>query len=84
MTEKIFHVDYRFIVRADNQTVALEKVEAFLPEASDGIWYTENKVHEVEWWEMLDWNEMKNTWERLPEEVKQKIVDAGLQPKEES
>jgi len=34
-----------------------------------------------EWWEMLDWNEMKNTWWKLKEETRQKVRDCGKAPK---
>lgn len=33
-----------------------------------------------EWWEMLDWNEMSNVFEVLPDEIKQKISERGLSP----
>lgn len=36
-----------------------------------------------EWWEMLDWNEMKRVWKTLPEETKKIIRTAGLGPKED-
>ncbi len=26
-----------------------------------------------EWWELLDWSRMENTYERLPQEIKDKI-----------
>jgi predicted nucleic-acid-binding Zn-ribbon protein len=35
----------------------------------------------VVWWEMLDWNEMENTWDKLSGEIKNKIRKAGLAPK---
>ena len=35
---------------------------------------------EVEWWEMLDWNELKNAWILLSEELKNKVRDVGLAP----
>jgi len=37
-----------------------------------------------EWWEMLDWDEMPLVWGTLPEEIKAKVWEAGLAPKEES
>ena len=33
-----------------------------------------------EWWELLDWNEMKNAYNALPEETKQKIREKNLAP----
>lgn len=35
---------------------------------------------EVEWWQMLDWKEMKDTFDKLPEDIKSVITDAGLCP----
>ena len=37
---------------------------------------------QVEWWRMLDWNEMKKTWKTLPDETKELIRNAGLAPNE--
>ncbi len=37
-------------------------------------------VEKVEWWEMIDWNEMRDAYEVLPEEVKRKIEERGLAP----
>ncbi|HIH87819.1 TPA: hypothetical protein HA344_01250 [Candidatus Bathyarchaeota archaeon] len=31
-----------------------------------------------EWWEMLDWNEMAETYKLLPEEIREKIRSRGL------
>jgi len=39
-------------------------------------------VERVEWWEMIDWNEMRDAYEVLPEEVKRKIEKQGLAPAE--
>lgn len=36
------------------------------------------KLRAVEWWEMLDWKTMPETFEKLPEEIKRKIKNAGL------
>lgn len=36
------------------------------------------KLKAVEWWEMLDWKTMPETYEKLPEETKRKIKDACL------
>jgi hypothetical protein len=32
----------------------------------------------VDWWEMLDWKTMPETYEKLPEDIKTKIEKAGL------
>lgn len=34
------------------------------------------KLKAVEWWEMLDWGTMPETYEKLPDEVKRKIETA--------
>jgi len=39
-----------------------------------------NEMVEAKWWELLDWNQMENTWVRLSEEIKDKIREAGLAP----
>lgn len=39
-----------------------------------------NVMVEVQWWEMLDWNQMKNAWILLPEETKDKVREAELAP----
>ena len=31
-----------------------------------------------DWWEMIDWDEMPEAYERLPEEIKRKIREKGL------
>ena len=35
----------------------------------------------VEWWEMLNWEEMKEVYERLPLSIKEKLREKGLAPK---
>lgn len=35
---------------------------------------------EAKWWELLDWNQMENTWRRLSDEIKNKIRRATLAP----
>lgn len=44
---------------------------------TDGIL---NEMVEVEWWELLDWNQMENTWGKLSDEIKNKIRRAALAP----
>ncbi len=34
-----------------------------------------------EWWELLDWNEMKAAYNALPKETQQKIREKNLAPK---
>jgi len=38
------------------------------------------RIERVEWWEMIDWNEMRDAYKVLPEEVKRKIEKQGLIP----
>lgn len=39
-----------------------------------------NEMVEAKWWEILDWNQMKNAWILLSDELKNKVRDAGLAP----
>ena len=32
----------------------------------------------VEWWELLDWNRMTNTFDKLPKELQDEIRERGL------
>lgn len=36
------------------------------------------KLKTVEWWEMLDWKTMPATYEKLPNNIKEKIEAVGL------
>jgi len=36
------------------------------------------QISKPEWWEMLNWDEMRSTFELLPEEIKAKIREHGL------
>ncbi len=36
------------------------------------------KVKKAEWYDMLDWTEMKTTWNKLPSEIKKKIQEDGI------
>lgn len=50
--QKEWILDYRFIVKADEDWLASNKLEEFLPEATDDIWYTIiRKVEELSPWE---------------------------------
>ena len=46
------------------------------------VWYPRilHVMVQVEWWEMLDWNKMKNAWILLSDDIRDKIRDAGLAP----
>ena len=37
-------------------------------------------ISRPEWWEMLDWTEMSDTYALLPQEVRDKIRESGLAP----
>lgn len=43
----------------------------------------ESSKLQVEWWRILDWNEMKRMWKTLPEETKNLIREAGLAPRDD-
>lgn len=36
------------------------------------------KAKKAEWYDMLDWSEMKTTWDKLPKEIKEKIQEDGI------
>jgi len=36
------------------------------------------KAKKAEWYDMLDWSEMKTTWDKLPAEIKNKIKEDGI------
>lgn len=36
------------------------------------------KAKKAEWYDMLDWSEMKATWDKLPQEIKNKIKEDGI------
>lgn len=36
------------------------------------------KAKKAEWYDMLNWPEMKNTWDKLPQEIKNKIQEDGI------
>jgi len=37
-------------------------------------------LEKPEWWEMLDWKNLKDAYDKLPVEVQEKIRQAGLAP----
>jgi len=47
--------------------VRCPKCEAILEIDEEGL------AREVEWWEMLDWSTMKETFDKLPPEIRNKI-----------
>lgn len=40
------------------------------------------RISRPTWWEMLDWNEMREAYKVLPEDVKRMITERGLAPGE--
>ena len=36
------------------------------------------RVKPIEWWEMLDWKNTPEAFEKLPEEIKERVKQAGL------
>lgn len=36
------------------------------------------KAKKAEWYHMLDWKEMKNTWQMLPNNIKKKVIMDGV------
>ena len=51
------------------------------PETGD-VWFPRilHVMRRVNWWEMLDWNQMDKAWENLSVEIKDKIRGVGLAP----
>jgi len=37
-------------------------------------------LEKPEWWEMLDWKKMKDAYDKLPGEIREKIRQSGLAP----
>jgi len=37
-------------------------------------------LEKPEWWEMLDWKNLRDAYSKLPEEIRLKIQQAGLGP----
>jgi len=37
-------------------------------------------LEKPEWWEMLDWKNLKDAYSKLPEDIREKIRKAGLSP----
>jgi len=38
------------------------------------------KLEKPEWWEMLDWKNLEDVYNKVPEDVREKIRQAGLAP----
>jgi len=63
--------DY-FVLRVSIPKDAARKLEVG---AGDYVFF---KAKKAEWFHMLDWSQMKGTWNILPEEVKQEVYLSGL------
>lgn len=63
--------DY-FILRA---TIPKEVVEKIHAEPGDYLFF---KAKKAKWFHMLNWQEMKNTWKMLPNNVKEQVIMDGL------
>ncbi len=56
-------------------TVPKEVAEKTGSEAGDYLFF---KVKKAEWYHMVDWENMQNTWNMLPSEIKQKVALDGV------
>ena len=63
--------DY-FVLRATIPKEAAEKVDA---NAGDYLLF---RVKKAQWYHMLDWETMDNTWKMLPNEIRNRVVMDGL------
>lgn len=74
--------------KACGRIITDEQYEADQDGGSGGYCYCEftdghrilNEMVQVKWWEMLDWNRMEQTWDKLSEEIKNDIRAEGLAP----
>jgi hypothetical protein len=63
--------DY-FVLRVSIPKNAAQKLEVG---PGDYVFFRAKKA---EWFHMLDWDQMKGTWNMLPEEIKQEVYLSGL------
>jgi hypothetical protein len=63
--------DY-FVLRATIPKSIIEEVNA---EPGDFLFF---KVKKAEWYHMLDWENMENTWQMLPDNVKYALIRDGI------
>lgn len=56
-------------------TVPKEIAEKTGAVAGDFLFF---KAKKAQWYHMLDWESMQNTWNMLPDEIKQKVVLDGV------
>jgi len=65
--------DY-FVLRTTIPKDVAEKIQA---KPGDYLFF---KAKKAKWFHMLNWQEMKNTWKLLPENVKDEVIMDGLIP----
>ena len=63
--------DY-FVFRA---TIPKDIANEIKAETGDFLFF---KVKKAEWYHMLDWNNMENTWQMLPDPVKYALIRDGI------
>lgn len=63
--------DY-FILRA---TIPKEVTEKMNVNVGDYLFF---KAKKAEWYHMMDWSSMQNTWKMLPDDIKKKVLTDGL------
>lgn len=63
--------DY-FVLRTTVPKDIAEKIDA---KAGDYIFFRAKKA---QWYHMLDWKSMENTWKMLPDEIRNRVVVDGL------
>ena len=52
---------------AEMKFVRCPRCESILEVDEEGL------AREMEWWKLLDWSQMKNTFDKLPPEIRNKI-----------
>ena len=63
--------DY-FVLRA---TIPKEVTEKINVNVGDYLFF---KAKKAEWYHMMDWSSMQNTWRMLPDDIKKKVLTDGL------
>lgn len=63
--------DY-YVLRTTVPKEIAEKIDA---NSGDFLFF---KAKKAQWYHMLDWEAMENTWKMLPDEIKQRVVMDGL------
>lgn len=63
--------DY-FVLRT---TIPKEVTEKINVNVGDYLFF---KAKKAEWYHMMDWSSMQNTWKMLPDDIKKKVLTDGL------